>query len=71
MINYKITKNGEVWDLLETQTEQLIRTYKTAQDAQVAKTDFNRGQGFDGWTPSFMLQKYFVSQEKKSRIRAK
>jgi hypothetical protein len=67
MINYKITKNGDVWNLLETQTEQVIATYLTARDAQVAKTNFNRGCGFDGWTPAFMLEKYFV-KSKKSHV---
>ncbi len=71
MMNYKIMKSGEVWNLLETRTEQVIGTYKTSQDAQVAKTNFNRGYGFDGWTPAFMLEKYFVEPKKKSRISTK
>jgi hypothetical protein len=74
-MNYKIIKNGEVWgeawDLLETRTEQVIGTYPTAQDAQVAKSKFNRGYGFDGWTPAFMLEKYLVEPKKKSRISTK
>jgi hypothetical protein len=71
MMNYKIMKSGEVWNLLETRTEQVIGTYNTAQDAQVAETNFNRGYGFDGWTPAFMLEKYFVEPKKKSRISTK
>lgn len=61
-------KNGEVWDLHETRTEQVIGKYETVQNAQIAKTQFNRGQGFDGWTPSFMLEKYFDGSGKKSGI---
>lgn len=55
-LNYEIKRNGNVWDLHETKTEHVIGSYDSPQSAQVAKTHFNRGGGFDSWTPAFMLQ---------------
>ena len=66
MKNYEIKKNGEVYDLMETRTEQVIGTYSDVLKAQVAKTHFNRGGGFDGWTPSFFLKNKFDLSRKKS-----
>jgi hypothetical protein len=70
-LNYEIKKNGEVWDLHETRTDQVIGSYETPKLAQVSKTHFNRGNGFDGWTPAFMFQKYFDKTRKKWRIPTK
>lgn len=64
-LNYEIKKNGEVWDLIETRTDQVMGSYEDSQTAQVYKTHFNRGAGFDGWTPSFMLQKIFLQTAEK------
>jgi len=55
-LNYDIKKNGRFWDLHETKTEHIVGTYDTIQSAQVAKTHLNRGGGFDGWTPAYMLR---------------
>jgi hypothetical protein len=59
MPDYQIKKNGRDWDIYETQTEQVIETCSSVLEAQIVKTHLNRGGGFAGWTPMFMLQKYF------------
>lgn len=56
-MNYVIKKNGKVWDIHETRTEQVVKTCSTATEAQVVKTHLNCGGGFDSWTPSFIIQK--------------
>jgi len=56
-MNYEIKKNGKVWNIHETRTEQVVKTCSTVTEAQIAKTHLNCGGGFDSWTPSFILQK--------------
>lgn len=55
MINYKIQKNQDQFDILETQTNQIIESHKMQQDAKKRVKHFNFGGGFDGWTPSFFM----------------
>lgn len=65
MKNYSIKRLGTDPDnninygIFEHQTEQVIMTCKDQFHAQVVKTKLNGGSGFDGWTPAFMLEKYF------------
>lgn len=56
MMNYKIKTNDGVWEIHETQTNQVVRVCSTATEAQVIKTSLNRGFGFSGWTPVFFLE---------------
>ena len=44
-------------ELVETATDQVIMVFADVLSAQKTKTHLNCGGGFDGWTPSFMLQK--------------
>lgn len=65
--NYIIKKSGDYWDVIETQTEQVVKTCINPCSAQVIKTKLNNGYGFDGWTPAFMLSKKVLSNSKKLR----
>ena len=47
----------KMYEIVETATDQVIEVCTDVFTAQKQKTHFNRGGGFDGWTPSFMLQK--------------
>lgn len=59
MMKYEIMTRykDKMYELVETATDQVIEVHTDVFSAQKAKTHFNRGGGFDGWTPSFMLQK--------------
>jgi len=65
MKNYSIRKlaidpdNNEHFGIFEHNTDQIIMTVADQFKAQIIKTNLNNGYGFDGWTPAFMLQKYF------------
>jgi hypothetical protein len=64
MMDYVIKKNNDVWDIYETQTDLIVKTCSTAQDAQIMKTKLNRGGGFSGWTPAFFLENISSSPQK-------
>jgi len=58
-VNYKIRKSSDdrtTYEVLEMTTDQVIKTCANVHSAQVTKTHLNRGGGFDGWTPTFILQ---------------
>lgn len=58
MKNYKIKKNGDYWDVIETQTDQVVKSCSTVLDAKVVGTKLNTGYGFDGWTPAFFVNNF-------------
>ena len=45
------------WHVYETATEQVIATFLFEEDAVLETNRLERGGGFDGFTPSFMLRK--------------
>lgn len=49
-----------VWLVQETQTEQIINSFLFEEDALEYCNFMNRGGGFDGWTPHFMLKQSFI-----------
>ena len=46
-----------LWHVYETYTDQVISTYLFEEDAAFEAMRLERGGGFDGFTPSFMLRK--------------
>lgn len=56
-LDYEIKKKGKQWEVRETRTDQVIETCPHILRAQIVKTHLNRGGGFAGWTPAFILQK--------------
>ena len=44
------------WTVFETATNQMIGSFYFEEDAEDLATFYNQGGGFDGFTPSFMLQ---------------
>ena len=44
-----------VWNVYERSTEQIIETFFFEEDARDYAKFLERGGGFDGFTPSFML----------------
>lgn len=53
---YKLTKNGEEFDLVEIQTEQLIKKSSDYTELKNIYKFMRDGGAFSGWTPSFMLE---------------
>jgi hypothetical protein len=46
-----------LWHVYETATEQVISSFLFEEDASFEARRLERGGGFDGYTPSFMLRK--------------
>ena len=46
-----------LWHVLETTTDQVIESFLFEEDAILETNRLERGGGFDGFTPSFMLTK--------------
>ena len=55
-LNYKIIENKGVYDILETTTEQIIKSFSDNQEARKLLRHLNLGGGFESWTPTFFLQ---------------
>jgi len=49
-------KNCPIFNVIETTTKQVIKTFKTQKDAKEFMRHLNLGGGFDGWTPTFLLK---------------
>jgi hypothetical protein len=58
MMNYKSIRSAQVnlFDVHETQTDQIVRSGITSEAAKTATRHLNMGGGFDGNTPTFFLQ---------------
>ena len=46
-----------LWAVVENTTSQVIETFYFREDAEVFKGRLDKGAGFNGFTPSFMLVK--------------
>jgi hypothetical protein len=56
MRNYEVFLNSDFsWCVVETATEQIIKTFFFEEDAVKYNRFLNKGAAFDGWTPAFML----------------
>ena len=56
-MNYKIkTSPSNVFEVLETKTNQVIASFAEHKTAKELLRHLNLGGGFDGWTPSFILK---------------
>jgi hypothetical protein len=68
MKDYIIKKNGEQWDVIETQTDLVVKSCINPCSAQVEKTRLNNGAGFAGWTPSFFVKNYSRTLKKRGFV---
>jgi hypothetical protein len=57
-------KNCHIYNVLETTTNQIIKTFTQQKDAKNFMRHLNLGGAFDGWTPNFMLKKIIIPKEK-------
>ena len=69
-LNYNlIPKVGEsCYDIFETSTEQVLRTFDNFNEARKFMRHLNLGGGFDGWTPTFFIKdvKSYINKPRKS-----
>jgi len=61
MVNYKIQQVGNLYEIIETQTGNIIAGNLDQQQAKTTCRHLNFGGGFDGHTPEFFLQKSKIS----------
>lgn len=47
------------FEVVELATNQAIKQFQTFQDARKFAKSLEGGQGFDGWTPTFMVKNNF------------
>lgn len=59
-----------VWCVMEQPTAQLIEAYLFKDDALEYANFLERGGGFDGWTPSFILQEVAVPKDLNQEFNA-
>ena len=66
-MNYKIITNpGHFFDVVETNTNQIIRTFTVHQEAKSYMRFLNLGGGFDGFTPNFLIERKSNASNKKN-----
>ena len=55
--------NDYLWAVFELATEQVIDTLYFEEDANALAKTLDRGRGFAGWTPAFLLTKVVVKED--------
>ena len=63
-MNYKIVNENNTYNVFETATEQVIRSFSVLDEAKKFMRSLNLGNAFDGWTPSFFLKKIDFTKKK-------
>jgi hypothetical protein len=66
MVNYKIQQVENVYEIIETQTGNIIAGNLDQYQAKTTCRHLNFGGGFDGHTPEFFLQKTKISYDEES-----
>ena len=65
-MNYKIINNSDnLFNVIETATSQVIKTFMDQKEAKDYMRFLNFGGAFDGFTPNFLVKKV-ENFEKKS-----
>ena len=60
--------NDYLWAVFELATEQVIDTFYFEEDANALAKTLDRGRGFAGWTPAFLLTKVVVKENINQRF---
>lgn len=56
-MNYKMYVIGSEYLVVETLTNQVIKSFYSREKAKKLLRHLNLGGGFDGWTPTFFMKK--------------
>ena len=62
MIKYRIEEVNNQYSIKEIQTDLHIKSYKSLKRANILVRNLNKGTGFDGQTPNFVLNKFVVNK---------
>ena len=65
-MKYKMKEDNGFWNIIETPTQHVIRSFKDREEAKKYMRNLNFGAVFDGWTPAFFLKDLNKNSEKKS-----
>ena len=57
-LNYVVNTIGDKFVVIEVKTKLVIKPCQTYNDAKRLAKRLNRGGGFDGTTPEFLVQKF-------------
>ena len=68
-MNYRMIEKDGLFRVMEKPTEMIIASLPTKEEARKFLRHLNFGGGFDGFTPAFMRQKYFFSNDGKLVVR--
>ena len=55
--NYKVVKNGNVFEVVENSSTLTIKKFSKHREAKALMLHMEKGHGFAGMTPPFFLQK--------------
>jgi diaminopimelate decarboxylase len=55
-MNYKIKSNNNLFEVVETATNQIVGKFADQKAAKELLRHLNLGGGFDGWSPTFILK---------------
>ena len=58
---YKVVKSQKKYKVKEIASRQFLGSYEYIKEANGQVRQFNLGKGFNGWTPSFMLERIPVT----------
>jgi hypothetical protein len=61
MNKYKIEKKNDVYCVIETENDFLIKQFESYKNARNLRDHLNSGGGFDGFTPLFFTYKYKIN----------
>jgi len=59
-LSYRVQKKNHKFHVVEKDTEQIIETYNTRDEAKDTVRSLNLGSGFNGFTPAFFTEKWNV-----------
>lgn len=58
-----VAENDQLWNVYETATGQIMGVFGNPKAADYHRHQLDRGIGFDGWTPPFILTKVVPKDE--------
>ena len=70
VIPVETEEHDYVWCVMEKATEQLIQAFMFSEDAQTYSDFLDKGGGFDGWTPTFILQEIVPMKDMNQELTA-
>lgn len=64
-MSYSVRKSGDLFNVIEKDTKQIIVSYEDQKEARQICRSLNLGAGFNGYTPPFFLAKFGYKQKER------